>query len=284
VTDLLAPVQRAVGERWQAGACSVTDEHTVTAVVDAALGIVEHNSPPADRRRPMVAVACAETEWHAMPARMLAQLLRERRIPVRFLGPSQPADHLRETLARIRPDVLAVSASTVGALPGAARTIEAASSVGVPTVAGGAAWGGDARRARALGAAGWGADVAAVLRFLDEPRRLTLPRRRNADGEWAFRAVVAAVPDAVAAAAERVAGPPLLAPELERMGAALAAALLVSDPTAVRDHVAWLRAMTAARGVSQTLVSEALQAMATGLPEPAADVLAAAADLTRDAS
>jgi methanogenic corrinoid protein MtbC1 len=46
-------------------------------------------------------VTCAEGEWHSLPARMVAEVLRLHGWQVTFLGASTPADHLRRLLTEV---------------------------------------------------------------------------------------------------------------------------------------------------------------------------------------
>lgn len=75
LVQMLADVQRDVGRRWADAEWSVADEHLVSGVsqrvLDALAAEVEL-PPPVGRG----VVACAEGEWHALPAQMLAERLR----------------------------------------------------------------------------------------------------------------------------------------------------------------------------------------------------------------
>src|SRR5690348_4361144 len=71
IEHLLAPAQRQVGELWQALVWDVAQEHLATGIVDAALADLELHTDPGQLRGDVV-VTCAEGEWHALPARMLA--------------------------------------------------------------------------------------------------------------------------------------------------------------------------------------------------------------------
>ena len=88
---LLAEVQQAVGDLWQQNELTVADEHAATAVVDLALAAACLEA----ERRPhalggTVVVACAEEEWHVMPARMFAEQLTAAGWDVVFLGAQHP--------------------------------------------------------------------------------------------------------------------------------------------------------------------------------------------------
>ncbi|MYS44742.1 cobalamin-binding protein, partial [Streptomyces sp. SID5998] len=99
-----------------------------------------------------VTVACVDGEWHALPARLLAEVLRCRGHRVDFLGAQVPTPHLIAHLHRTAPAVVALSSSLPVRLPDAHTAITAVQALGIPVLAGGAAFGDDGRYARLLGA------------------------------------------------------------------------------------------------------------------------------------
>ncbi|MYT23970.1 cobalamin-binding protein, partial [Streptomyces sp. SID7760] len=110
---------------------------------------------PAARTQPSrgrITVACVDGEWHALPARLLAEVLRIRGWHVDYLGAQVPAPHLIAHLHRTGPDAVALSSSIPTRLPVAHATITACQAVGTPVMVGGAAFGPGGRYARLLGA------------------------------------------------------------------------------------------------------------------------------------
>jgi methanogenic corrinoid protein MtbC1 len=173
VRDVLAPAQTRVGELWESGQWSVAQEHTATAVTEAAVSALWVMTT---RRQlsggPRVAVACAEGEWHVLPPRIAAAMAAEAGADVTVLGPSMPADHLQRRLAVGDIDLLALSCTVPTNLAGAARSVAAAHAVGLPVVVGGRAFAGRRQRAAAIGA-----DLLA-----DAPQRLAeLPPAAGGD-------------------------------------------------------------------------------------------------------
>ncbi|MFH8796596.1 B12-binding domain-containing protein [Streptomyces sp. NPDC017941] len=114
---------------------------------------------PGGPARPRVTVACVDGEWHALPARLLAEVLSLRGWHVDFLGAQVPTPHLVAHLHRTGADVVALSASLATRLPAAHAAISACRAVGVPACAGGAAFGPGGRHAELLGADLWAADA-----------------------------------------------------------------------------------------------------------------------------
>jgi methanogenic corrinoid protein MtbC1 len=163
-TQVLAPAQVRVGRMWEQGRWSVADEHAATAVTETALhALSAAHSGAVKREGPHVLVACAEGEWHSLPARLAATIASAGGARVTVLGPSLPADHVLRRLAKGDIDVLALSCTMPTNLIGAARCISVAHEVGVPVIAGGGAFGHSADRSDRLGADRWGADGTALL-------------------------------------------------------------------------------------------------------------------------
>lgn len=155
ILSVLAPVQREVGALWAENLWSIADEHAATAVVDGVLGALSLEASGREPNRGMVIVACAEGEYHTMPARMGVELLRADGWDVRFLGGSLPADDLQRFAAQNKPRAVVVSCTVPLFLPGARRCFAAVNNLGLPVFAAGAAFGNNGYRALRLGAWGW---------------------------------------------------------------------------------------------------------------------------------
>lgn len=288
IREVIVPAQRRVGQMWFDGRWSVADEHAATAVAEQALTLV---APPTSNRTATMRVvfACAEGEWHGLPARLAAELARTADVDVVVLGASVPAQHLQRHLRARRPDALALSATLATNLISASRSIEAAHVEGVPVIVGGAAWGSGRRRAAALGA---------DLR-LDDPADLSAALVRLAESNED--------PSPIPAEALLLEAPPqeLLAIALERHAAVepwvrdrneherahtftdlrwltrhAAAAVACDDATIVADLLTWLIARLAPRGVPAAVITDGCQYLADVL-EP--DAPRAASILRREA-
>lgn len=284
ISELLAPAQLAVGQEWQSGRWSVADEHAATAVVDAALAVVESNPSVRPDSGPRFVAVCAESEWHTLPARLAVQQFREAGAQVRFLGPSIPADHLREYLAQLQPDALVLSVTMPTSLAGAARCVAAAHDVGVPVIAGGAAFGTDHQRAGAIQADSWCASAGSLrVPMLVSPGFESDLRPHP---RWdAFYAVQEVSHFAVEAALNGLLADLLLLQrvtdsqltrtreDLHHMLDFLATSLLVDDARLMSQFTCWLCAVLQPRGVPVSAVAWSYQALADelgGLVEPAA--------------
>ncbi|MFJ9060032.1 B12-binding domain-containing protein [Streptomyces sp. NPDC102409] len=167
--DLIAPVQTKVGTEWAANRLSVAQEHAASAITERVIAALAHH--PAHRTPPSlghITVACVDQEWHSLPARLLAEVLTLRGWRVDFLGAQVPTQHLIAHLHNSGADTVALSSSLPTRLPTAHAAITACQAIGVPVLAGGAAFGHDGRYARLLGANAWAPDARAAARRLAE--------------------------------------------------------------------------------------------------------------------
>lgn len=164
--DLVAPGQSEVGLRWATNEWSVAQEHAATYVSEQVVAAVAARTRM-DAVRGLVVVACVDGEWHSLPARLLAEVLRLNGWTVKFLGASVPGPHLISYLHQHGPDAVAISCSLPLRLSTAQRIIEAAREAGVPVIAGGAGFGPQARWALRLGADRAAPDARAAVRALE---------------------------------------------------------------------------------------------------------------------
>ncbi|MEU5401020.1 cobalamin-dependent protein [Streptomyces sp. NPDC005963] len=167
--DLIAPVQRRIGEEWAANRLTVAQEHAATAINDRAIAALSHEyaaGPATSRGRVMV--ACVDGEWHGLPARILAEVLKLRGWTVDYLGAQVPTDHLISHIHQTGPALVALSSSIATRLPTAHAAITAVQATGTPVLVGGAAFGRHGQYARLLGADAWAPDARAAADTLDE--------------------------------------------------------------------------------------------------------------------
>jgi DNA-binding transcriptional MerR regulator len=106
--DVLAPLQREVGERWHAGQLSVAQEHLVTQVVRARLVTLLHAAPNGGRKHAVL--ACFPDEEHELGLLGVALRLRHSGIRVTLLGQRLPATDLGRAVTELRPDLVGLSA------------------------------------------------------------------------------------------------------------------------------------------------------------------------------
>ncbi|MFD3547307.1 B12-binding domain-containing protein [Streptomyces sp. NPDC058655] len=166
--DVIARVQGRVGGEWAGNRISVAQEHAATAINERAAAVVAgHPAAAGKPSRGRVVVACVDGEWHGLPARLLAEVLKLRGWRVDYLGAHVPTPHLVAHLHRTGPDVVALSSSMATRLPTAHATITACQAAGTPVLVGGAAFGPDGEYARLLGADAWAPDARAAADLLE---------------------------------------------------------------------------------------------------------------------
>lgn len=300
IVDLLGAAQREVGERWLRDEWTVADEHLASGVTQRALDAVANSvEPPVSQG--FVIVACAEGDWHSLPAQMFAEQLRVNGFAVAFLGASTPVDHVAKLIARHRPDALAVSCNLPLYFSGLARLVDAAHLQGVPVLGGGRALGLDPRRAIRLGADGWAATVSDAVTVLSgwqdrppqlsvastmlEPAALHLDASSASLAATAFDRLVVEFPRMTSYNDEQLAR---TREDLTFIVQFVAAARLVDDPDVLTQFLAWLGTLLGNRGVPPQALDAGLRVLAPligDLDPPAGEmVLAALAPATSNGS
>ncbi|MGT2525947.1 cobalamin B12-binding domain-containing protein [Streptomyces nojiriensis] len=301
--EVIGRVQGRVGEEWVANRISVAQEHAATAMNERAVAALAlHPAARTEPRHGRITVACVDGEWHALPARLLAEVLRIRGWHVDYLGAQVPAPHLIAHVHRTGPDAVALSGSIPTRLPVAHATITACQAVGTPVIVGGAAFGPGGRYARLLGADAWAPDARTAA---DELARRPLPRPRPGhqaiddlphlkDQEYTLvvrsrprlvREVLAELEDAYPAVRDYTeAQRERAAEDLSHIVEFLATALYIDDEELFGGFLLWTADVLHARGVPAASLLSALTLLRRRLGDfpRAVSVLRAGADrLTR---
>ncbi|MFI8092217.1 B12-binding domain-containing protein [Streptomyces sp. NPDC086080] len=167
--DVVAAVQERIGAEWAADRITVAQEHAATAINERVIAALAHRpaARPSALHRGRVTVTCVDGEWHAFPARLVAEVLRLRGWRVDYLGAQTPTPQLVAHQHHTNSDAVLLSGSIPTHLPAAHAAITACQAVGVPVLAGGRAFGEDGRWARALGADGWAPDARGAAAALE---------------------------------------------------------------------------------------------------------------------
>jgi methanogenic corrinoid protein MtbC1 len=286
--DVVAPVQARVGRGWAANELTVVQEHTATAINERVVTAL--TTHPAARRRHggergRITVACIDGEWHALPARLLAEALRLHGWHVDYLGAQVPTRHLITHLHRTGPDLVALSSSIATRLPTAHAAITACQATGTPVLVGGAAYGADGRYARLLGADAWAPDArSACARLAEEKLPRPGPVRQSiddlphlADQEYTL----------VSQSARRLVGQTMddlesrypavrdytdqqrhhTAEDIAHILDFLATALYLDDPALFGGFLSWTAGILTARGVPAESLLPALDLLAERLTD-----------------
>ncbi|MFC6092709.1 cobalamin B12-binding domain-containing protein [Saccharothrix lopnurensis] len=255
--ELVAAAQAEIGRLWQADRWGVAQEHAATAVVEQVVAALGGRVTTA-RTRGHVVVACLEGERHALPPRLVAEVLRGRGWRVTFLGAGVPVAHLVPYLHEHRPDAVALSCTLASNLPQVHQAVTACRDTGTPVLVGGRGFGADGRWARALGVESWVPDAVAAADLLDRPawrgaahpaprpvvpRRTALLARRAELVEVAAAALDERFPPAPADERQ----PDATGEEIGELLDFLAASVYVDDPGLFGEFVSWTAAAPAAR-------------------------------------
>jgi methanogenic corrinoid protein MtbC1 len=270
-TELVSHAQIEVGNRWHRNDFSVADEHAATAVSDTVVSVLTAYSPPPPPGAFRVAVACAEGEWHALPARLVAEALRAEHFDVTFLGASMPSAHLRRHLDAEAPDVLALSCSTALAFDGVLSCTAVAHELGVPVLAGGRAFGASDRRARVLGADLWCADAAGAVAHLGRPfpTELAVPTA-DVEGATGIESARGRLVEAATDHLGRTFAPYASYNQFQKDRTRedfshildfARASILTRDPTLFDEFLEWLATLLAARQLPPAVLELALAAL-----------------------
>ncbi|MEU5209000.1 B12-binding domain-containing protein [Streptomyces sp. NPDC020742] len=285
---LIVPVQRRVGERWAANELTVAQEHAGTAIMERAVAALAHHRPTtvgAEHGR--ITVACVDGEWHALPARLLSEVLRLHGWRTDFLGAQVPSAHLIAHLHQTGPQAVALSGSLATRLPAAHAAITACQAAGVPVLAGGAAFGPDGRYARLLGADAWAPDARTAAEVLarglprSRPPALghqpvdDLPHLSDQEYTLVVRTAPQLVRETLAELADRF---PALrdyseqqrrhtAEDLAHITEFLATALYVDDDALFSSFLTWTGTVLTARGVPAHSLLPALDVLADRLKD-----------------
>jgi methanogenic corrinoid protein MtbC1 len=122
--EVLRPAMYEIGHRWAMDGLNVAEEHYATAVTQQLLDELSARMrmPPRDGR--LAVVTGTPGERHALGARMVADFLEADGWEVLPLGADTPAADLAALVDSERPDVVALSTSTAGSLPGIVDVLE----------------------------------------------------------------------------------------------------------------------------------------------------------------
>lgn len=281
LTDVVAAAQRDVGRRWQQGEFTVAQEHAATAAAISATKVVANHVRNVPVTRGGVVIACAEREWHALPAMMIECALRAHGWDTTLLGASTNPLRLKQYLQDDGPEAVAVSSSMLGSLPTCRRFIEATTASGIPILVGGPAFGADDVRARALGATAWARDAHGAIAAMDALPAVVapaepLPSERTAEQaalesdhrrlvaslreRWSLVAAVT-TPDADCLHSVMDVADDVLHQILHAVGAAL----LTGDDRVLPETAWWIDNLLRTRGADSKMMDELVEILAVAM-------------------
>ncbi|GAA1369765.1 cobalamin B12-binding domain-containing protein [Streptomyces beijiangensis] len=292
--EVVAPAQLLIGDAWASGAIGVAQEHAATALSDRAVALVlgaPQRAPVCPPVRGRITVACVEGEWHALSARLVADVLRLHGWQVTFLGAHVPTHHLRNHLRTDPPQVLALSCSMASRLPYVHAAVDTGRSAGIPVLAGGPAFGPHGARARDVGADHWCKDAPDAVEFLAAGTISSggTPPYVPDPADWEEFSLLTSsrarlVHDLAAGLGHPDPAHPLhhthLTDHLTLLAESLASSVYLADEIVFAEAVSWLAAIGRPRQLSAAFIESALERMAARLRDfpHAAAVLHAAVD------
>jgi len=110
--DLFQPAQREIGRLWHTREISVAQEHFATAATQYLMSELYSRlisqSPPNGR---ILVAAAAQGELHEVGIRMVADFFQADGWDARYFGANLPMESLLSEVDRIRPDLVALSAT-----------------------------------------------------------------------------------------------------------------------------------------------------------------------------
>jgi methanogenic corrinoid protein MtbC1 len=120
---LLAPAMRKVGEWYYEGKIDEAQEHLATEITLRCMSKTVLVAGPAKRNGKRCVIGCPPNEWHAIGARMAADILRLSGWRTLFCGPNVPVRSFLSAVFQNAPNLVLVSCSTEESLEPASRLV-----------------------------------------------------------------------------------------------------------------------------------------------------------------
>ena len=171
-TDIITPAMTTIGEKWASGEIDVATEHAASQVTTRIVGRLGPQMRSRGVRRGTVVLGSTQTELHALPLSLLADLLRAAHFEVLDLGANLPADHFARQVGDADNVVaVGIGVTTPGQEAAISETVAAVrAATDAPILLGGA--GIDEEAASALGADSYartGIDAVALVESVIGP-------------------------------------------------------------------------------------------------------------------
>jgi methanogenic corrinoid protein MtbC1 len=140
--ELIAPALFMVGDKWATGEISVADEHLASEITLRVLALQrERRRAQRSRRSRRVLLLAPQGERHVIGLNMACDLLYAAGYDTRMLGADVPLADIAPAVARLAPDIIALTAT----MPDSAERLDAtidylsAAARHIPVVLGGTA-------------------------------------------------------------------------------------------------------------------------------------------------
>ena len=172
-SEVLEPAQREIGRLWQNNAISVASEHYATATAERILHQLSSRIAPSGTNGMSMVGLCPDGERHCLGLQMICHLARLSGWHSLFLGASPPTPAAIALIADFRPDLVAISLTTMLALQNATALLAAVKEAvpGVSIIVGGQAVARIPEAWQTAGAHNQAADAGSALFLLAEIAR-----------------------------------------------------------------------------------------------------------------
>lgn len=169
--NVLQPVMREVGWRWQSNEISVAQEHYVSAVTQLLVSQLYPRLLVGPRNGKTLIATCVASNLHEIGLRFLCDIFELRGWDTHFYGANTPPGDVIEVVRKRRPDIVAVGATLGLHLPAVAAFVGAMKRdptiARIPILVGGAAFAGEDGLWREMGADGYARDALDALQVAD---------------------------------------------------------------------------------------------------------------------
>lgn len=108
--DVVLPYLHELGERWQRGTATVTEEHFASNLLRGRLDNLARGWGRG--HGPQAVLACAPGELHDLPLLAFGIVLHRNGWRVRYLGADTPVADLTRMAVQLRPDLIVLTATT----------------------------------------------------------------------------------------------------------------------------------------------------------------------------
>jgi excisionase family DNA binding protein len=162
--DIVGPVMRDIGAKWERGSMSVGEEHRATAAARRVISRVSPRFARRGRSRGTVILGGAADDAHELPIAMVADVLRGASYDVVELGANTPVESFIQMAKHVDSVAIGVSASTRDSVDVVAETVRELRRArpNTPIVVGGPAFP-SREDAIAIGADEWAADARGAV-------------------------------------------------------------------------------------------------------------------------
>ncbi len=122
--SILAPAMVRIGDMWHEGRVSASTEHFASNYLRRKLDSIV-NAVPQPNSGPLVVLGCAPGDWHELGLLLIHLMLRRRHVNTIYLGQNVPAEQFVEEMARLKPALIVMAATTADSAVGMAEVARA---------------------------------------------------------------------------------------------------------------------------------------------------------------